>query len=133
MNNIMIIGRMVREPEVKYTASTQKAVCRFTLACDNGKDQNGNKKDADFIPCIAWDKKAETIGTYLKKGRMFAVKGKLQSGSYTDSNGEKHSTLNVLVQEMQFLDYGERKEQVEHQESIECGFEAVDESDSVPF
>ena len=132
MNNITIIGRMVREPEVKYTSSTQKAFCKFTLACDNGKDQNGNKREADFIPCVAWDKKAEAIEKYVKKGMMFAVRGKLQSGSYTDRNGDKRSTLDVLVQEMQFIDFSDKKKE-EHQQSFTDSFEAVDDEDSVPF
>lgn len=129
MNSGVWIGRLVRDPEVKYTSTTQKAVCRFTLACDNGKDQNGNKREADFIPCVAWEKKAEAIEKYLHKGMMFAVKGKLQSASYEDREGNKHNTLNVFVQEIQFIDFRDEQPK-EHQESMN-GFEQVDED--VPF
>lgn len=139
MNSVFLIGRLVRDPDVKYTSGTQMAMARFTLACDNGKDRDGNKREADFVPCIAWDKKAEAIEKYVKKGQLFSVRGKFQTGSYVDDNGDKKYTYNVLVQEMQFIDYGEQKQEPRQEQRREHTEKQVDMTDlealdeDVPF
>lgn len=133
MNSVELIGRLTKDPEIKYTGDTQMAVATFTLACDNGKDRNGNKREADFIRCKAFDKKAEAIEKYVHKGNMFAIRGKISTGSYTNKNGETVYTTDVLVQDMQFLEFAKREEHREPeraQEQID-GFDALDEE--VPF
>ena len=92
MNSVHIIGRLTKDPEVRYTQSG-KAFARFTLAVDR---RGGKDKGADFIPCQAWDKLAETIGDYTQKGSKIAVEGRIQTGSY-EKNGQKTYTVDYLT------------------------------------
>lgn len=98
MNAWVGIGRLVRDPEVRYTQSG-KAVCRFTLAID----RRGGEKQADFIPCVAWEKTAEVIAQYVSKGQKIAVDGRIQTRSY-EQDGRKVYVTEVVVQSMEFCD-----------------------------
>lgn len=98
MNTWVGIGRLVRDPEVRYTQSG-KAVCRFTLAID----RRGGEKQADFIPCVAWEKTAEVIAQYVSKGQKIAVDGRIQTRSY-EQDGRKVYVTEVVVQSMEFCD-----------------------------
>lgn len=99
INKVILIGRTTRDIELKYTPSGA-AVCSFTLA-------NGRKvKDVEqtsFIDCIAWQKSAEIIAQYVTKGNRIAVEGRLQQRSWTDGDGNKKSTVEVVVENFQFL------------------------------
>lgn len=99
MNSVHIIGRLARDPEVRYTQSG-KAFARFTLAVDR---RGGKDKGADFIPCQAWDKLAETIGNHTQKGSKIAIEGRIQTGSY-EKNGQKVFTVDVVAHSMEFCD-----------------------------
>ncbi len=96
MNNIVLIGRMTKDPELKYT-STGKGNTRFTLAVSRNKDE------ADFINCTAWGKTAETIAEYLRKGRRIALQGRLSVNSY-EKNGETRWSTEVIVDKFEFVD-----------------------------
>lgn len=97
MNTVNLIGRLTSDPDVRHTQSGH-TVARFTLAVDAGRDQ-----EASFIPCVAWDKTAETIERYVTKGRQIGVTGSLKSGSYDDrETGKKIYTLDVNVFRMDF-------------------------------
>ena len=98
MNKVFLIGRLTRDPEVRYTQSG-KAIARFGLAVD----RRGKDKGADFINCLAWDKLAETIGNYIQKGRKIAIEGSIQTGSY-EKNGQKVYTVEVVAHNMEFCD-----------------------------
>lgn len=102
LNKVMLIGRLTKDPTEHNTQSGHKAV-RFTLAVDrNRKDANGNKQ-ADFISVVAWDKLADLISKYCKKGKEIAIVGRLQTGSYTGQDGQKRYTTDVVVEDMQLL------------------------------
>ena len=101
MNSVILIGRLTHDPELSYTAG-QKVVCKFTLAVDRVKD------GADFIRIITWDKQAENCSKYLSKGRQAAVRGRIQTGSYDDRNGNKVYTTDVVADNVEFI--GERSE-----------------------
>lgn len=106
MNRVILIGRLTRDPELRYTQSG-KAVASFSLAVDrmNRKQAEANGyPTADFIPCIAWDKTAETIGNHLSKGRRIGVEGRLQSRSYEDKTGAKRTAYDVVLNTFEFLD-----------------------------
>jgi single-strand DNA-binding protein len=104
MNKVVLIGRLVRDPEMRYTQSG-KAFATFTLAVDRRfSKQNNNQPTADFIPCVAWDKLAEIIGNNLAKGRRVGVEGRLQTRTYEAKDGSKRSAFDVMVDEMEFLD-----------------------------
>ena len=102
MNQVILIGRLTKDPEVKNTAS-QKSFCTFTLAVDRSyKDANGNKQ-ADFINCVAWGSTSGLISHYFKKGDKFGVIGELQSRSYDDNNGQKRYVTEVIVSHVEFV------------------------------
>lgn len=102
MNKTIIVGRLTRDPEVRYTQSGL-AYARFSLAVDRrvGKDK---PRQADFIPCVAWGKLAEVIGNNLQKGRRIGVEGRIQTGSYEAKDGTRRNTFDINVEEMEFLD-----------------------------
>ena len=101
MNHFVGIGRLTRDPEVKYTQSGN-AVARFTLAIDRRRSADGNHQ-ADFISCVAWEKLAEVISQYTAKGQKIAVEGRIQTRSY-DKDGRKVYVTEVIVQSMEFCD-----------------------------
>ena len=100
MNHFVGIGRLTRDPEVRYTQSG-KACAKFTLAID--RRGNGEKKE-DFIQCVAWEKIAEVISQYTGKGRKIAVEGRIQTRSYDANDGSKRYVTEVVVQSMEFCD-----------------------------
>lgn len=94
LNKIIIVGRMVRDPEYR-TFGSGTSVCNFTLAVDRDfKGQNG-EKETDFIDCVAWRQAAEFVTKYLVKGSMAAVAGRLQIDSYTDKDGNKRKSAKI--------------------------------------
>lgn len=106
MNSVNLLGRLVRDVELKYTQSG-KAVAKITVAVDRDnkkKLQEQGQPTADFISCVAWGKTAELIGTYFGKGSRIGVTGRLQTGSYTKQDGTKVYTTDVLVDKITFVD-----------------------------
>ena len=102
MNKVDLIGRMTDIPVLRYTGSN-KAFTRFSVAINRQKKEDGTQ-EADFINCIAWDKTAEHICTYLTKGSLFAIEGRIQTGKYTRPDGSTGYTTDVLVQRIEFLE-----------------------------
>lgn len=107
MNKVVLIGRLVRDPDMR-TVSSGASVTRFTVAVDRPvyNSQNGNNNNqpqADFISCVAWRKQAENIAKYCKKGSQVAVEGRIQTGSYDGKDGVKHYTTDVLADNVTFL------------------------------
>lgn len=105
MNKVEQIGRLTRDPEVRYSQGENSiAIARYTIAVQSKrKDSNGNYL-SDFIPCVAMGKLGEFAEKYLKKGMKIAVSGHLQSGSYTNKEGVKVYTLDVVVEEQEFCE-----------------------------
>lgn len=103
MNKVVLIGRLARDPEVRYTQSG-KAVTSFTLAVDRRvrKDTEA-QQTVDFIPIVAWDKLAEICGNYLAKGRRTAVEGHIQVRSYEAKDGAKRYVTEVIAESVEFL------------------------------
>jgi len=98
LNRSILAGRLVADPEVRYTQN-ETAVTHFRLAIN----RNGNK-DADFINCVAWGGLAKVCGEYLKKGRLVAIEGRLQIRSYKSKSGQTRTATEVIVENMQMLD-----------------------------
>lgn len=102
LNQISVQGRIVRDPELRRTASG-KAVTSFTLACDRDfKNQQTGEKEVDFIECVAWGGTAEMVAKYFYKGRMVVATGRLQLRDWTDKNGQKRRTAEILVNSVYF-------------------------------
>ena len=104
MNKVLLMGRLTRDPEVRYTQGSQPmAVARFTLAVDR-KTKKENEQSADFIACVAFGKGGEFVEKYLKKGTKIALEGHWQTGSFTNREGVKVYTNDCVVDSMEFAE-----------------------------
>lgn len=107
MNKVQLLGRLTRDPEVRYYTGQdgqQSAVAHYTLAVDRpGRHQDG-QQSADFISCVAFGKRGEFAGQYFRQGMKVAISGRLQTGSYTNQNGQKVYTTDVNVEEQEFAE-----------------------------
>lgn len=99
MNKVVLMGRLTRDPELRFTAVSGTAVSRFAVAVDRKKKDDG----ADFINCVAFGKTAETISQYLVKGRQILIEGNIRTGSYENDEGKKIYTTNVNVERFEFI------------------------------
>lgn len=97
MNNVVLIGRIVKKPEIRYSPNTQEAVTSFTIAVDRYKE------GADFIKVTAYGKRAESICRYMDKGRQIAIQGRIRTGSYKDKDGKTVYTTEVIIDNDEFL------------------------------
>lgn len=105
MNKAILMGRLTRDPEVRYTqGENQMAIARYTLAVDRRFNRNGDENTADFIPCVAFGKAGEFAERYFRKGTKIAVTGRIQTGSYTNKDGVKVYTTEVVVEEQEFAE-----------------------------
>ncbi len=114
MNIVVLVGRLTKDPELRFLPGSGRAVARFTLAVDKGlskekRDElaSQGKPTADFIPVVVWGKQAENCANYLAKGRQVVVEGSIQTGSYDNAQGQKVYTTDVLANRVQFIDRGE--------------------------
>lgn len=104
MNKVILMGRLTRDPEVRYTqGDNAMAIARYSLAVDRRFKRDG-EPDADFINCVAFGKSGEFAEKYLKKGTKIAVVGRIQTGSYTNKDGQKVYTTDVVVEEQEFAE-----------------------------
>lgn len=107
MNQVILMGRLTREPDVRYTQSAHPmAIARYTLAVDRrvAKDKDKNEPTADFINCVAFDRAGEFAEKYFKKGMRVLVSGRIQTGSYVNRRGDKTYTTDVIVQTQEFAE-----------------------------
>ena len=110
MNKVILMGRLTRDPDVRYSQSQsgeQMCIARYTLAVDRRfarRGQDGNDQSADFIGCVAFGKQGEFAEKYLKQGTKIAVTGRIQTGSYTNKDGQKVYTTDVVVEEQEFAE-----------------------------
>lgn len=103
MNRIILLGRLTKDPEVRYT-NTGKVVCQFTLAVDRPFANQEGQREADFIPVVIWGKQAETCGNSLTKGQRALVEGRLQIRSYDGKDGNKHWITEVIADRFEFIE-----------------------------
>ncbi|KXB46598.1 hypothetical protein HMPREF3188_00673 [Tissierellia bacterium KA00581] len=147
MNIAMISGRLVRDIELKYTnAQEPMAFCKFTLAVDRGMSkvkkeqaQQNGQAVADFINVTVFGKQAENCSKFLAKGRMVAIQGSLQSGSYTAQDGTKRYTTEVMAQRVEFIDWGNSKQNNQANQNtqpfghFEDDFGFTETNEDIPF
>jgi single-strand DNA-binding protein len=104
MNKVILIGRLTRDPEVRYTQGAEPmAIARYSLAVDRRFKRDG-QPDADFINCVAFRRNGEFAEKFLKKGMKIAVEGSIQTGSYTDKDGNKRYTTDIVVEQHEFTE-----------------------------
>jgi single-strand DNA-binding protein len=105
MNSVQLVGRLVRDPEVRYSQGTNAtAVARYTLAISRPFKSADGKQDADFISCVAFGKSGEFAEKYLRKGMMIGITGRIQTGSYDDKDGKKVYTTDIVVATQEFCE-----------------------------
>lgn len=109
LNKIILIGRLTRDPELRYTNNEGVAVANFTIAVDRPFTSSSGEKETDFVRIIAWKKQAENCANYLAKGRLVAVEGRLQIRSYEDRDGIKRTITEVVANSVVFLPDGKGK------------------------
>ena len=109
MNHVILTGRLTSDTEIKKTQNG-KSVTSFIIAVSNGKD-----KDADFINCVAWEKTAELINQYIKKGHMFGINGKVSTRSFENKEGKKQYVTEILVREVEFLESKQKENKQQEQ------------------
>lgn len=107
MNKVILMGRLTREPDIRYSqGERQMAIARYTLAVDRrGRSSaNGGEQSADFISCVAFDRAAEFAEKYFHQGTKLVVTGRIQTGSYTNRDGQKVYTTDVVVEDQEFAE-----------------------------
>lgn len=137
MNSVELIGRLVRDPEIRYTSESQTAVATFSLAIERPTKE----KQTDYPRVTVFGRQAESCERYLKKGMMVAVQGRIQTGSYQNKNGDTVYTTDVVANRVEFLEWGEQKQEnatpqqkeVQPVElpDVQMGFESINED--IPF
>jgi single-strand DNA-binding protein len=143
MNNVALIGRLVRDPELRFVPGNGMAVANFTMAIDKGltkakkeEFEAAGKPTADFVRIVVWGKQAENASQYLAKGKLCAIQGSIQSGSYKTTSGETRYTTEVLANRVEFLEWGEKTDK--SSDDVYFGgkgyeeYQAADDDD-VPF
>lgn len=104
MNKVILMGRLTKDPEIRYTASSNIPKCTFTLAVDRRFAKQGEERQADFINIVAWRQTAEFCSKYFTKGLKVAVVGSLQNRSWDDTEGKKHYATEVIAEEAYFAE-----------------------------
>lgn len=105
MNKVILMGRLTRDPEVRYSQGEQAtAIARYTVAVDRRFRRDSDSQSADFIGCVAFGRQAEFAEKYLRKGTKIALTGRIQTGSYTNRDGQKVYTTDVVVEEQEFAE-----------------------------
>lgn len=139
LNKVCLVGRLTRDPELRFLPESGTAVANFTLAVNrNFKNKQGNT-DADFIPIVVWRKLAELCANYLSKGRLVAVAGRIQTRSWEDESGKRRYATEVVADEITFLDRSsgssnEFKNNNKEDFSIDDDFIPIDdENQDLPF
>lgn len=112
MNKVILMGRLTRDPEIRYSQGEQAtAIARYTIAVDRRFRRNNDGQTADFIGCVAFGRQAEFAEKYLHKGTKIALTGRIQTGSYTNRDGQKVYTTDVIVEEQEFAESKSASEQ----------------------
>lgn len=136
MNKVLLIGRLTRDPEIRWTQGQESmCVAKFTLAVDRRTKKEG-EQSADFISCTAFKKPAEFIEKYIKKGTKIALEGRWQTGSYTNKEGAKIYTNDCIVEQVEFAESkaSENKQETAPTAPQDDGFMNIpDEVDEIPF
>ncbi len=133
MNKVNLIGRLTRDPEIRYTSDQQMAIVRFTLAVNRVFKREG-QPDADFLPVVVFGKIAENVHRYVGKGRLVSVSGRLQSRTWDDQDGQRHYVYEVVADEVGFLDRAkDSNSSAGSTSTMDSDFTPVDEEDDLPF
>src|SRR5690554_5156692 len=142
LNKVVLIGRLTKDPEIRYLPSGV-AVTTFFLAVNRNFTNQQGEREADFLPIVTWRGLAETCGKYLAKGRLVAVAGRIQTRNYETQTGERRYVTEIIADEVQFLDWGDSSDKNTSSDDSYApadpiddtpGFQPIDgEDDELPF
>lgn len=136
MNKVLLMGRLTKEPEVRYSKGSEPlAVAKYTLAV-NRRFKHQGEPEADFINCVAFGKLGEFAEKYLKKGQLISIVGRLQVSSWNDQNGQKRWSTDVVVEEQYFAESNKNNQSTSKAENIQTDVYPIDESiedEDLPF
>ena len=132
MNKVFLIGRLTRDPELRYTGNNT-AVATFSLAVNRNFTNQSGEREADFINIVVWRKQAENVKNYIKQGSQVAIDGRIQTRSYDDQNGQKRYVTEVVADNVQFLDTKNQREQRETNQSFDYANSSNQNSDINPY
>ena len=131
LNHITLAGRLVRDPELRRTQNGT-AVASFTLACERDFKNESGDREVDFIDCVAWRKTAELVSGYFTKGRMAIVSGRMQIRGWTDKDGNRRRTAEILVDNIYFGD--SKPTQTDNEDSATEPYDEIaEDDDQLPF
>lgn len=145
MNSVVLIGRLVADPILRFVPGSGQAVVNFTMAIDKGLTREKKQQfeaegrpTADFVRITVWGKQAENCSQYLAKGRMVAIQGSIQTSKYKTAEGETRYQTEVLASRVEFLEWGEKPDKAGNDDfSFGTGsfedFQEIDDSDPIPF
>ena len=134
MNKAILMGRLTKDPDVKYTQSTNTMVASFSLAVNRRFTKQGEERQADFINIVTWSKTAEFVSKYFSKGQQVGVIGRIQTRNYKDDKGVMHYITEVIAEEAYFADSKkENTTQVTSQTEIEDNSYEITSDDDLPF
>ena len=108
MNNVVMIGRLTKDPDLRYAGSNNTALCKFLIAVDRPFAKKEDKTKADFFNVSVWGKIAETCSKHLKKGRKVGIQGRFQNNDYTDKDGVKRYTVELVAEQVDIIDWGDK-------------------------
>lgn len=133
MNKAILIGRLTKDPELKSTP-TGRNVCQFAIAVNRPYTTDDGERKADFINCVVWDKLAENLNMYQKKGNQIAVEGRIQTRNYDDDNGRKVYVTEVIVSNISYLDTKKDNSNFNNLEEppMKEGSHSAEEFDTIP-
>ncbi len=106
MNNVILIGRLTKDPELRYIQATGRAVTSFSIAVDREFRGSNGERQADFFNVVVWGKMAENVANYLEKGRQVAVDGRIENRSYENDKGEKRYVTEIIANKVEFWGCG---------------------------
>ena len=137
MNRVNLIGRLTKDPELRFTPGTGMAVSTFTIAVDRRANKDG-KKEADFIPIVVWGKQGENVANYMSKGRLIGISGRIQTRNYEGKDGIRRYVTEIVADEVQFLDYKNNSNNAattnDSSTSYDSGWsDPIDDDDEIPF
>ena len=138
MNRVNLIGRLTKDPELRFTPGTGMAVSTFTIAVDRRANKDG-KKEADFIPIVVWGKQGENVANYMSKGRLIGISGRIQTRNYEGKDGIRRYVTEIVADEVQFLDYKNNSNNAattndNNNTNYDSGWaDPIDDDDEIPF
>lgn len=119
MNKVLLCGRLTADPEIRYSANNNQPVAHYTIACDRRFKREG-EQSADFIRCVAFGKSAEFAENYLNKGTKIIVEGRIQTGSYTNKDGNKVYTTEIVVESQEFAESKSANQQYQQNQQTQA-------------